>query len=135
MVKAVGNFILKIIFLMIVFQIIFVPISNVEASNFIDDIISQGDTFLQEGKNNQNGTLNQEQLKDSVNQVYTILLGIGVALSVGVAAVLGIKFMIGSVEEQAKVKETLLPYGLGCIIVFSAFAIWKIVIELGGSIF
>ena len=148
MVKTVGNLILKIIFLMIVFQTTFVPISNVEASNFIDDIISQGDTFLQDGKNNQyeihideNGQeikvpiLNSEQLKKSVNQIYTILFGIGTALSVAVAAILGIKFMIGSVEEQAKVKEILLPYALGCIVVFGSFAIWKIIIEIGGNIF
>ena len=148
MVKKVGNLILKIIFLMIVFQIVFVPISNVEASNFIDDIISQGNEFLQEGKNNQyeehidaEGNtvkvpiLNQEQLKESVNQVYTIVFGIGVALSVIVAGILGIKFMIGSVEEQAKIKETLVPYALGCIVVFGAFGIWKIIIEIGGNIF
>ena len=130
LVKTVGNLILKIILLMIVFQTIFVPISNVEASNFIDDIISQGDEFLQEGKNNQKGTLDQAQLKKSVNQVYTILFGIGTALSVAVAAILGIKFMIGSVEDRAEYKKTMMPVIIGIVVLFTSTTIVSMIYNL-----
>lgn len=140
---------IKIIIIMMIFQIAFVPNSN--AINF-DDIISDGDSFFQEGENNQNiyknydedgnpigdpiGTiLDEAKLQTTIKNVYNILFALGVALSVIIGAILGIKFMVGSIEEQAKIKETLLPYSIGCIVVFSGFAIWKIVIELGGKIF
>ena len=33
-------------------------------------------------------------------------------------------------EEKVKVKETLIPYVAGCIIIFGAFTIWKVVVEV-----
>ena len=38
--------------------------------------------------------------------------------------------MTGSVEEQAKVKQTLVPYVAGCVVLFGAFTIWKIVVTI-----
>ena len=35
---------------------------------------------------------------------------------------------------QAKIKELLLPYIVGCIVVFGTFAIWKIVITVASQI-
>ena len=38
--------------------------------------------------------------------------------------------MIGSIEEKAQVKESLIPFVIGCVVVFGAFGIWKMVTEL-----
>ena len=163
----------KIIILMIIIQSTFIPISNALS---LDEILIQGDEFLNEGKNNQyiyeyeiddegnilrdddgnpiikkdaNGkpiikideqgkpvtTLNQEKLKETVEQLYNVLLALGVGISVIVGAILGIRFMAGSVEEQAKIKEMLAPYVIGCIVVFGGFGIWKIVMTIAGSMF
>ena len=128
-----NKYIKPIIIIMIIFQIIFLPISK---SYAIDDIFQSGDEFLQLGKDEGGEDLiNQDKLKIEINKVYNIVFAIGVALSVVGGAILGIKFMIGSVEEQAKIKELLIPYVLGCVVVFGAFGIWKIVITLGGNIF
>jgi hypothetical protein len=51
-----------------------------------------------------------------------------------VGTVLGIKFMLGSIEEKAKIKEVLIPYILGCVVVFGAYGIWRLVITLGDNI-
>ena len=57
----------------------------------------------------------------------------------GIAAVvcgivLGIQFMISSAEGQAQIKEKLFPYITGCVIIFGAFGIWKIIMILLGSV-
>lgn len=44
---------------------------------------------------------------------------------------LGVQFMIGGAEGQAKVKEMLVPFVVGCIVVFGGFAFWKIALEVG----
>lgn len=38
--------------------------------------------------------------------------------------------MVGSVEQKAKVKDSLLPYIIGCIVIFGAFGIWKLVLTI-----
>ena len=35
--------------------------------------------------------------------------------------------MLGSMEDKAKIKEALYPFVIGCICVFGAFGIWKLV--------
>jgi len=44
----------------------------------------------------------------------------GTWASVAVLIILGIKYMMGSVEEKAEYKKTMLPYIIGAILVFSA---------------
>lgn len=38
--------------------------------------------------------------------------------------------MTGSVEQKAKVKDSLVPYVAGCIVIFGAFGIWKMVLTI-----
>ena len=62
--------------------------------------------------------------------LYNALLIIGIIIAVIVGTILGIKFMIGSVEEKADIKKLLIPYIVGCIVVFGAFGIWKLVVTI-----
>ena len=61
------------------------------------------------------------------NQIVTIISTIGSIVSVVVLVVLGIKYMMGSAEEKAEYKKTLLPYIIGAGLVFAASAIAGIV--------
>lgn len=45
---------------------------------------------------------------------------LGVVLSVIMLIAIGIKYMMGSVEERAEYKKTLMPYFIGSIVLFSA---------------
>ena len=38
--------------------------------------------------------------------------------------------MIASAEDKAKIKEAMIPYVLGCIVIFGAFGIWKLAITI-----
>ncbi len=57
------------------------------------------------------------------NQIITILTIIGVIASVIVLIVLGIKYMMGSAEEKAEYKKTMMPYIIGAGLVFAASSI------------
>ena len=48
--------------------------------------------------------------------------------------VIGIQFIVASVDEKAKIKETLVPYIVGVFIIFSAFTVWKIAIGIGNKV-
>lgn len=57
------------------------------------------------------------------NKAVKIVSTIGSILSVIVIVILGIKYMLGSVEEKAEYKKSLMPYLIGAIIIFSASTI------------
>ncbi len=61
------------------------------------------------------------------NSVVKILTTVGVVASVIVLVVLGIKYMMGSAEEKAEYKKTLMPYVIGAGLVFAASGIANIV--------
>ena len=42
--------------------------------------------------------------------------------------------MLGSIEEKANIKESLIPFVIGCIVVFGAFGIWRIFVSLGSKL-
>ena len=87
------------------------------------------DTLAGPGDLKGNGaTLGEGQ--NLVNTIIGWLTGIGMAVSVIVLLVLGIKYMIGSAEEKAEYKKTMIPYLVGAVLVFGASAIAQVVYSI-----
>lgn len=123
---------LIIIILIIVINTMFFNINRVQA-NGISDVITGGDKFLDAG-NSQSVGINEKDLKNTSDIIYNMLLIIGMCIAVLVSGILGIKFMIGSAEEKAQIKDALVPFVIGCIVIFGAFGIWKIFITIGNNL-
>lgn len=68
------------------------------------------------------------------NQIIGIITTVGIVVSVVVLVVLGIKYMIGSAEEKAEYKKTMIPYIIGAILVFAASTIASIVMSISKNI-
>lgn len=92
----------------------------------VDDIIEAGGSFIKKGEQQQQA-IQDSQIKTVSDQIYNILLAIGTVIAVIIGAILGIQFMVGSMDEKAKVKESLIPFVIGCVIIFGAFGIWKLI--------
>jgi hypothetical protein len=114
---------LKIMALICMFFIIVSIFPNKSSASWVDDAIN----FLNAGGGT--STVNDVKLREASNSIYNLLSSIGMIVSVIVGIILGITFMMASAEDKAKVKEALIPYIVGCIVVFGAFGIWKIVIN------
>lgn len=54
------------------------------------------------------------------NQIIRIVSTIGSIASVIVLVILGLKYMMGSAEEKAEYKKTLIPYLVGAVLIFAA---------------
>lgn len=134
MTKKVYGIIIRVLIILLFFQV--VAIQKVEAKTNIGDILSTGENFVEKGKteNEKNGkaneVMNTTNMKSISNDIYNVLLSIGVVLSVIIGGVLGIQLMWGSVEQQVKAKEMLIPYALGCVVVFGAFGTWKLAVTV-----
>ena len=104
-----------------------------DMSYAMDEVLQQGDSFVSIGQSSAS-PIDQGALKSTSDYVYNILFTIAVVLAVAIGMIIGIQFMIGSAAEQAKVKETLVPYVIGVFIVFASFTIWKIVVTIGNDV-
>ena len=97
------------------------------AGDSLDDMISDADRFLIIGDNKYAST---EKLQDFSNTMYNILLSVGVAVAVIVGAIIGVKLMASNIDTKAEAKKLLIPYVVGCVVVFGGFGIWKIVVSI-----
>lgn len=100
------------------------------SSKTLEETINDADSFLNQGNS---GVLNQGRMNQASELIYNTLLVIGLIIAVIMGFVISIKFMAGSVEEKADVKKVLITYVVGCIVIFGAFLIWKIVLNIGNS--
>lgn len=81
-----------------------------------------------------NSSVNVGGITSIGNDVVRIISTIGVVVSVIILVVLGIKYMMGSAEEKAEYKKTLLPYVIGAGLVFAASAIATVVYNFASSV-
>lgn len=72
---------------------------------------------------------NINEIKNFGNQIIGVIQAIGIVVSVVVVIVLGIKYMMGSVEEKAEYKKTMLPYIVGAALIFAAATVSSIVMN------
>ena len=76
-----------------------------------------------------NSSYNTAGISNLGQNIIQIISVIGSIASVIVLIILGIKYMMGSAEEKAKYKKTLLPYIIGAALVFAASSIAGIVFQ------
>lgn len=64
------------------------------------------------------------------NMILGIVRAIGTILSVIMAIMLGIKYLMGSVDEKADFKKTMIPYIVGIVLLFAGSQIVGIIQSL-----
>lgn len=94
----------KIIIILILFLIMALISSTVFASELTEGI-----------------TINTNRAKDAEgigNTIFGIVKAVGIISSVAALMLIGIKYMVGSVEEKAEYKRTFVVYITGAVLVF-----------------
>lgn len=74
-----------------------------------------------------------DKISPITNNILGIIQVIGTVVAVGVLMVLGIKYMMGSAEEKAEYKKTMIPYLIGAILLFAAVNIAAAVVGVAQS--
>lgn len=119
--------------LLINIMVIFIILFNLFIPNAyagpLQDIMNRAEGFVNNGENGGN-VINNDALKEGSNTLYNVLLVIGIAVAFIWGIVLGIQFVTGSLGEKADVKKNLIVYVIGCIIIFGAFGIWRLILQL-----
>lgn len=64
------------------------------------------------------------------NNIIGVVRTVGVVVAVVILLVLGIKYMMGSAEEKADYKKSMIPYIVGAILIFASTTIVGIVYDM-----
>lgn len=100
----------------------------------IDEIFDSADEYINNEDTLEIYTIDQDKIQDLSGTMYSILLTIAIVVAVVMGSILGLKMLTSSVEEKAEIKEFIMPYVVGCVIIFGAFGIWKLVVTILNSI-
>ena len=67
---------------------------------------------------------------DIAKKAVTVINIVGTIVSVAVVIILGIKYMLGSIEQRAEYKKNMLPILIGAILLFGTSWILRIIYHL-----
>ena len=103
------------------------------ADGSLDDVMNNGNSFLNAGSESST-MIDQNDLKSLSNFISGVLLTIAIGVTVITGAIMGLNFITQSIEEKAKVKESMVPGVIGIIVSFGAFTIWEVAVNLFQSL-
>ena len=70
------------------------------------------------------------EVLDVAGGIVSLLQVLGTVIAVITIMIMGIKYMAGSVEENATYKKSMIPYLIGCILLFATVTIINAVYHL-----
>lgn len=104
------------------------------ASFFVTNYCYADDLGLGSLNNYKGGAATPEKLSNRVGKILGIIRTIGTVTSVVMLIVIGLKFMLGSVEEKAEYKQSLKPYIIGALLLFTGTIIPQVIYEFSKEI-
>lgn len=75
-----------------------------------------------------------QNLVDFGGQIVSVVRTVGVLVAVVILLILGIKYMVGSAEEKADYKKSMIPYLVGAVLIFAASAVTGIVYDMATAL-
>ena len=69
-------------------------------------------------------------LNEKVENILGIINAIGIVVAIIVLMVLGVKYMLGSVEEKADYKKTIIPYLIGMFLLVSVTTLPNLIYQI-----
>lgn len=118
----------SVICILIVLLILFVPIISYSKSSFT------GTVNPNKYKPSVGDVKNAGKLQSKAEVIVSAVRTVGVVVAVASLSVIGIKYMLGSVEEKAEYKQTMIPYFIGIALVVAVTVIPSIIFNFSKSV-
>lgn len=75
-----------------------------------------------------------DALKNVGSSIASIIRNVGIILALIILMILGIKYMLGSAEDKADYKKSMIPYIVGAVLLFGASGIAQVVVSLSNTV-
>lgn len=116
---------------LIVALLIVLTIATISVSSFASDAGNVLGQLTGEVKDN---TINTGKIVNIGNSIIAVVRIVGVVVAVVILLVLGIKYMMGSAEEKADYKKSMIPYIVGAVLIFASTAIVGVVYDMANAL-
>lgn len=122
----------KIFVIICLFFVFLIPLANYSSAESLKDIDDKAKGFIEKGRQADASVVQQtdKKMSDIVVPIAQILVAVGTVVVVVAASVMGIKYMIATPEEKAKLKTQLIGLVVATIVIFAAQFIWSTVYNL-----
>ena len=114
----------------LVLIIAMVIFSNIPVKASSDPVTNPGDFDLSKGQ-----TEDTEKINKKIGPILGWLSVVGIVISVIAIAVIGLKYMLGSVEERADYKKTMISYIIGVMLIATVTTLPTIIYNFTTFIF
>ena len=118
------------IFIIMIFLI--VTTLDVQALT-LNQISSEAGSIIDRGSNQINAGM-VDNITETLMPIGKILTTIGVGVILCVGAIMGIKWITANPEEQAKLKQQLVGLAVSAIVIFGAYTIWSLSIDIASKL-
>ncbi len=108
-------------------------------NTFINPVLASSDVLTNTGIGEDLNVYNSNPpdsstLNDKAGVILGVIRVIGTLISVGVLMVLGIKYMMGSVEEKAEYKKTFTLYIIGAFLLFTGTLLPSVIYDIAHNL-
>lgn len=88
----------------------------------VSDIIGKADSWLQSGQRDQ--PISENETVKILLPIGRVLFAIAVIVLLVVGTIMGIKYIISTPDQQAKLKQQLIGLVVSAVVIFGAYGIW-----------
>lgn len=120
----------KLVIVAIICYVIMTAFYSVKAVT-LGEMQNKANAFITKGSQNQN--INYGNVTKQFSDLGQILTMIGAGVMVGVTTYMGIKYLTAGPEAQAKLKIQLIGLVVSGMVIFGAYFIWKIVLQIAST--
>ncbi len=104
-----------------------------DGSSLLSNMESQAKNFIDKGSKAAEGNINYTNIANEFKGLGQILTMIGAGVMVAVTTYMGIKYLTAGPEAQAKLKVQLIGVVVSGMVIFGAYSIWKLVMQVASQ--
>lgn len=124
---------IKIIFILMAIYVVISNIYMVEATT-LTEMETQANAFITKGKEQaKNSGIEAGNIAKNFVGIGQILTMVGAGVLVAVTTYMGIKYLTSGPEAQAKLKIQLIGIVVSGMVIFGAYTIWSIVVDIASQ--
>lgn len=119
---------IKVIFIINIILFLIFPIYVYAEDRDLSEVFQVGEDFISEGSETDLNFIDDETVA-SVNDIGRFLTAVGLIILVCVTLIIGIKYMMATPNDKAKLKKRLIGLLIASFVIFFSYTIWSTIVN------